>query len=86
MRGVDLGLLDPTQTNPAIDRALDGLRGRVEQDAGGAWVVKGTSFGTNPGDYEYYLSVAQLDDIILGVGAVVLAFAEADGRPRAETP
>jgi unsaturated rhamnogalacturonyl hydrolase len=86
MRGVDLGLLDPTQTNPAIDRALDGLLGRVEQDEDGAWVVKGTSFGTNPGDYDYYLSVAQLDDIILGVGAVALAFAEADGRPRAETP
>ncbi|MBK7757860.1 MAG: glycoside hydrolase family 88 protein [Deltaproteobacteria bacterium] len=86
MRGVDLGLLDPTQTNPAIDRAIDGLLGRVEQDAEGAWVVEGTSFGTNPGDYDYYLSVAQLDDIILGVGAVALAFAEADGRPRAETP
>lgn len=86
MRGQDLGLLHSTQTTPAIDRALDGLRGRVTEEDDGAWVVEGTSFGTNPGDYEYYVSVAQLDDIILGVGAVAWAFAEADGRPRAETP
>lgn len=86
MRGVDLGLLDPAQTGPHIDRALDGLAGRVERDDDGALVVTGTSFGTNPGDYAYYVSVAQLDDIILGVGAVAWAFTEAEGRPRAETP
>jgi rhamnogalacturonyl hydrolase YesR len=74
------------QTAPAVDRAIDGLRGRLSEEDDGVWVVEGTSFGTNPGDYDYYVSVAQLDDIILGVGAVALAFAEADGRPRAETP
>ncbi|MCB9797855.1 MAG: glycoside hydrolase family 88 protein [Alphaproteobacteria bacterium] len=82
-RGVEAGALEPDAVNPAVVDAVQGVLEQVE-DHGGVLTVEGTSFGTNPGDYDYYLSVAQLDDIILGVGAVVMALAEADGLELAE--
>ena len=42
-------------------------------------VVEGTSFGTNPGDYDYYVSVEQLDDTNLAIGTAVMMLAEIDG-------
>lgn len=83
-RGVKLGVLDAERYEPAIARATTALLERVDSDAEGL-VVEGTSFGTNPGDYDYYVSVAQLDDIILGWGAMVAALAEVHGMP-AESP
>jgi rhamnogalacturonyl hydrolase YesR len=67
----------------AIARAVHGLEGTVE-DRDGESVLLGTSFGTNPGDIEDYLAVPQLDDSMLGYGAVVWALSEADGRPDGE--
>lgn len=70
--------LDPDVSRPAVAAAVGGLRGRlVERD--GELSLSGTSFGTNPGDYAYYVAVPQLDDQVLGVGSVVMFFAEAHG-------
>ncbi|MCB9792070.1 MAG: glycoside hydrolase family 88 protein [Alphaproteobacteria bacterium] len=85
LRGVDAGALDAAEVGPAVARATDFVLEHVEEKSG-ALVVEGTSFGTNPGDYDYYLSVAQLDDIILGVGAVVMLLAEVDGLEVEVTP
>lgn len=79
-RGTRLGVLDPTQTEPAIARATAALDARIERGEDGL-IIEGTSFGTNPGDYDYYVSVTQLDDIILGWGATIAALAEVHGMP-----
>lgn len=66
------GALDG-QYQDAAYRAVDALvEDRIDEDL----TVEGTSFGTNPGDYDYYLDVVQLDDIVLGVGSVVMVLAE----------
>ncbi len=67
---------------PAIDLALRGLEGSIVEESDGHLTLQGTSFGTNPGDYDSYLDVAQLDDQIVGVGAAIMFLAEADGVPR----
>ena len=51
-------------------------------DNGSEWVVEGTSLGTNPGDYDYYVNIGQLDNLILGSGAVVMMLAEVDSLPQ----
>ncbi len=80
--GVAAGALDPAATRPVIDAAVDGIRGRVVYEDG-LPVVRGTSFGTVPGDYAYYVGVPQRDDLMLGVGSVVLLLAEVHGTPQA---
>ncbi len=77
-RGGAAGVLHP-DLDQFVAPAVNGVVGMVRQDADGP-VVTGTSFGTNPGDYDDYLSVSQLDDMLLGIGAVVLLLAHADGR------
>jgi unsaturated rhamnogalacturonyl hydrolase len=79
--GLEAGALEDEVFRPAILKAVDGVLGRID-DPDGSPVVQGTSFGTNPGDLENYLGVAQLDDLILGVGAVLIMLAEVDGLER----
>lgn len=74
-RGIEAGVLNDSSHLDAVLAAADAVQAEVTEDG----VVEGTSFGTNPGDEAYYLSVTQLDDIILGVGAVVLFLDEVDG-------
>ncbi len=76
--GLDSGALEGEAWRVSVTAAVDGVGDRVTEDL----VVEGTSFGTNPGDYDYYVSVAQLDDIILGVGSVVMLLSEVDGSAR----
>ncbi len=83
-RGIHVGALDEAEWAPVVARVVAGVREKLEYE-GEHLVVRGTSFGTNPGDYEDYVSVVQVDDLILGVGATVALLAEADGLP-AETP
>ena len=85
--GVKSGALEGERWLEALALAADGIDGRIERSAGGdgdALVVEGTSFGTNPGDYDYYLSIVQLDDTNLGVGTTVMFLAELDGLDRLE--
>lgn len=81
-RGLRSGALEPESTGPVLDRAVDGVDRRVARKADGRLEVKGTSFGTIPGDYAYYVGVGQRDDLMLGVGAVVMFLAEVDGMER----
>ena len=66
---------------PAIDEAVTGVRAELEE-RDGRLVVHGTSVGTNPGDYDYYTAVPVFDDLMLGIGSVILFFAEVDGLER----
>ncbi len=68
-RGLASGALEGAAYEEAVGAAALGVLDRVDPDT---LVVEGASFGTNPGDYEYYVGILQLDDIILGVGTVVL--------------
>jgi rhamnogalacturonyl hydrolase YesR len=80
MRAQDAGALPAGgEWDRAIARAVHGLQARVE-DRDGDPVIVGTSVGTNPGEIEDYLAVPQLDDLMLGYGAVIWALSEADGR------
>jgi unsaturated rhamnogalacturonyl hydrolase len=79
---VDAGVLDGPTFEPVIAAAVDGVLSRIEAQDDGHHTVTGTSFATNPADYEYYLDVPQLDDQLTGVGAALLLLAEVDGRAR----
>jgi unsaturated rhamnogalacturonyl hydrolase len=72
-------VLEAVEVDGALRAAVDGILARVVVDADGAHHVVGTSFGTNPGDYAYYVSVPQIDDQALGYGAVLAFLAEVDG-------
>lgn len=75
-RGVERGVL-PTELQGAVLPAVQGVVAAIEDDADGP-VVTGTSFGTNPGQYDDYVGVPLVDDLILGVGAVLVLLAEVD--------
>lgn len=78
-RGVKGGALDADAYLPAIARARRGLESRLDEQADGWLEVEGTSWGTNPGDYDYYVGVGTTDDFLLGIGAVVMFLAEVHG-------
>jgi len=85
--GLRAGVLDPETFVPVVDRAVAGIVARIDRDDEGLPVVEGTSYGTNPGDYDYYVGVGRHDDLMLGVGAVVMLLAEVHGTERpAESP
>jgi unsaturated rhamnogalacturonyl hydrolase len=77
-RGIEAGALEGEAWQGAVDAAALGVLERVDEDT---LVVEGTSFGTNPGDYDDYVGIIQLDDIILGVGSVVLFLNEVGEVP-----
>lgn len=78
-RGVDGGVL-PEALGAAVAPATQAVIDQVEWGDDGP-IVTGTSFGTNPGEYQDYLAVGQVDDLVLGTGAVVLLLATVDGWP-----
>ncbi len=80
--GVQAGALDEDVYRPVIDAGVRGLRQRARQQADGSWEITGTSFGTNTGDYDYYTGIPVGDDLMLGVGAAVMATAAVHGTPK----
>ncbi|MCO4744924.1 MAG: glycoside hydrolase family 88 protein [Proteobacteria bacterium] len=74
-RGVREGVLDAEATGPAIDAAVVGMLDRIK-DTG---EVEDTSYGTNPGDYDNYVGIGTADDLMLGVGAVLMALSDVHG-------
>jgi len=78
-RGTTAGVL-PADLQNYVAPAIVGVEGMIEEGDDGP-VVTGTSFGTNPGSYDDYLAVGQVDDLLLGIGAVILLLADADGLP-----
>lgn len=81
-RGLQAGVLDEAAAG-ALDAAVTGIRGRIDADTDGTLVVEGTSYGTNPGDYDYYVGIGTRDDLMLGVGSVVMLLAEVHGMEAA---
>lgn len=77
-RAYRYGILGESELQAAL-RAVEGVKGRVERDEQGRPVVTGTSFGTDPTNFETYISVEQADDVHYGVGAVILALIETSG-------
>jgi unsaturated rhamnogalacturonyl hydrolase len=77
-RGLQAGL-DPALVRPAVSHAVEGVLGRTEW-RGEHLAVVGTSHGTNPGDYDYYVEVPTAEDLMLGIGTVVMLLAEVDGE------
>ncbi|TNE86321.1 MAG: hypothetical protein EP330_21505 [Deltaproteobacteria bacterium] len=75
VRGVEAGVLDLDDVGHAIDAAVVGVLDNVNAEG----QVDGTSYGTNPGDYANYVGVGTNDDLMLGVGAVLMALAEVHG-------
>ncbi|AUX39996.1 glycosyl hydrolase [Sorangium cellulosum] len=77
-RGLRHGFLDAS-VRPAVDRAMAGVRSRIEEDEAGRPVVTGTSGPTSVGRLEHYAAVELRDDLSYGVGAVLLALVETSG-------
>lgn len=68
----------------AAQRAVEGVKQKIEYDEQGRPVVTGISLGTDPGDFENYANVNLADDINYGVGAAILALIETSGLPDSE--
>lgn len=80
VRGLEAGAIEGDAWQAAVQAAVGGILGRLDPDNDGKLVVEGTSFGTNPGeDYEHYVGVDQVDDMMLGYGPAIMLLAEADG-------
>jgi unsaturated rhamnogalacturonyl hydrolase len=79
-RGYRLGLLDGSVV-PVIERAMEGVRGKIVLDDQDRPVVTGISGPTTVGQFKDYASVALGEDISYGVGAVILALLETSGLP-----
>lgn len=81
-RGIEAGALDRDAWSPAVVTAAVGVMGRIDERSDGKLSIEGTSFGTNPGeDYEHYVGVEQVDDMMLGYGPAIMLLAEAHGLP-----
>jgi unsaturated rhamnogalacturonyl hydrolase len=76
IQGLRAGVLDSERYEPVVERALAGVLDRIEEREG-ELVVWGSSLGTNPGDYDHYVSIDTMDNLILGNGAVIALLAEA---------
>ena len=66
---------------PVIEKAMEGVRSRIERDSQNRPVITGISGPTSVGTYEYYADLTQKDDISYGVGAVLMALVETSGLP-----
>ncbi len=79
-RAYRYGLQDETVL-PVIEKAMEGIKARITRDAMDRPVVTGTSGPTNPGTFEVYAAINQVDDISYGLGSVMLALLETSGLP-----
>lgn len=77
LRGAET-VVPPERALPAVHAAVAGIEGRLRQRESHLGLT-GTSFGTNPGDYDYYVGVPVADDLMLGVGSVILLLSEVHG-------
>lgn len=80
--GLEAGALDEGVAE-SVQAGLDGVLGRIVVDDAGHHELLGTSLGTNPGDYDYYLGISTLSDQLVGVGATIALLAELHGSEQA---
>jgi len=64
---------------PTIERAMVGVKARIEEDDQGRPVVTGVSSPTTVGTFDYYAELSTTDDISYGLGSVILALIETSG-------
>ena len=76
--GLRSGALTQERWGPVLAGIVGGVALQLEEQEG-RLVLQGTSFGTNPGDYDNYVDTPTLPDQIVGVGAVLMLLAEVDG-------
>ncbi len=79
LRGLQSGALEGERWQSSAFEATVGVMDRIDERSDGKLSLEGTSFGTNPGDYEHYVGIEQVDDLMLGYGAAIMLLAEADG-------
>lgn len=80
--GIQAGALDGATYGPVLDAAVDGALAQIVEEADGHHTLHGTSLGTNPGDYDYYVNIGLLPDQLVGVGATVAMLAQVHGMER----
>ena len=85
LQGVQAGVLDEVETLRVVEATVRAVLDRIDE-RDGELVVSGSSFGTNPGDYDYYTSIATIDNLVLGNGAVIALLAEAHEQGLELTP
>ncbi len=61
-----------------IERTVAAVEDRLVEGADGL-ELHGTSLPTNPGDYDYYVDIAQLTDQMTGIGAAIMFLSEVHG-------
>lgn len=76
--GIRTGLLSGDPWRRALSGIVAGVAAQLQEEDG-RLVLHGTSFGTNPGDYDNYVNTPTLQDQIVGVGAVLMLLAEVHG-------
>ena len=80
--GLEAGVLDRATYGPVLTAAVDGVLSRIVEEEDGHHTLDGTSLGTNPGDYDYYVNIGTLPDQLVGVGAAIALLAEVHGAER----
>ncbi len=78
--GLEAGALPADPWQATLSRIVTGVAAQLPEEDG-RFVLYGTSFGTNPGDYDNYVNTPTLPDQIVGVGAVLMLLAEVQGLP-----
>lgn len=79
-RGLEAGALEGDPWRTAVVAAAIGTMDRIEERSDGKLSIEGTSFGTNPGeDYEHYVGIEQVDDMMLGYGPAIMLLTAAHG-------
>ena len=76
--GLKAGVLPADPWQATLSRIVTGVAAQLPEEDG-ALVLYGTSFGTNPGDYDNYVNTPTLPNQIVGVGAVLMLLAEVQG-------
>lgn len=77
--GLQAGVLAEDPWVERLGAIVDGVATQLVEEDDGHLTLLGTSFGTNPGDYDNYVDTPTLPDQIVGVGAVMMLLAEIDG-------
>jgi unsaturated rhamnogalacturonyl hydrolase len=77
-RGYRYGTLGETERD-AAKRAMEAVQDRIVLDDQERPIVTRISGGTEPGTFEFYVGIEQLDDLNYGVGAVILGLIETSG-------
>ncbi len=77
--GLRAGVLESSSYRPALAAAVEGLQSQVREEDDGHLTVTNTSYGTVPTTFEIYCGIPLVDDLNLGVGAMLMALSVADG-------